>query len=297
MQAFEIYGPYGTRGYVRTSLTYTHTLLDSLYVVHELRLPTDPPPTEDGCPIPLHTSELPSGRNIVQESDGTWRNIFTDEYDSVTAEPILHSCPCVGYAIQEHPLPGKIKNPKDYLDQIRAANAHPSLMRELQLGNSVTLPDGSTLHGPPRRPGRKLVILGDTYDPSPIAELARDAHLLVHEATNSHLPALDSATKAEDTYESVEERTKSRGHSTPQMAGAFAKAIGAKRLVLNHFSSRYKADQDVVDGVDVDPSTLVASKIMMAIRDLAIDSYGSNNVTCARDFMSVDIEVPNEDDE
>jgi ribonuclease BN (tRNA processing enzyme) len=36
--------------------------------------------------------------------------------------------------------------------------------------------------------------------------------------------------------------TLNHGHSTPEVAGEFAKRIKARRLVLNHFSPRYKGD-------------------------------------------------------
>lgn len=153
-----------------------------------------------------------------------------------------------------------------------------SAMRTLQTGGSVTLSDGTVLEGPQRRPGRRMVILGDTYDPSPIVPLAQNADLLIHEATNAHLPTLDPATKVEDTFESVQTRTMSRGHSTPQMAGAFASRIGARRLVLNHFSARYAGDEK-------DESVAV----MNGIRELAKNEFGGP-IVCARDFMSFDVE-------
>lgn len=218
----------------------------------------------------------------MQSTDGTWRSIYADAAITVSAAPIYHSVPCVGYVLEESPVPGKI-DAKLYLPELKRTGASPSLMRTLQQGEAVTLPDGTVLQGPPKRPGRKLAVLGDTYDPSPIAALAQGADVLVHEATNAHLPGVDPDTKPEDTFESVEARTKSRGHSTPQMAGAFANATGARQLVLNHFSARYKGDDDVDEQ---------SAKVMGAIRHLAVESYGSEAVVCARDFMTINVDLP-----
>ena len=278
-QVIEIYGPTGTRAYVCNGLTLTHTILGSPYVVHELRFPTDPC-FGDMTAASLHTSELLTGRNILQV-DGVWQNIFTSDLVSVSAAPILHSVPCVGYVVKEHPIPGKI-DPAKYKPDLIRTKTPLSILRRLQLGESIELSDGTVLCGPPRRPGRKLVILGDTYDPSPIATLAEDTDILIHEATNAHLPGIDSNTKPDDTFESVETRTKSRGHSTPQMAGAFASRIRAKQLVLNHFSARYAGDNDVNEE---------SQKIMGAIAELARKNF-TGQVTCARDLMSVDVELP-----
>lgn len=209
--------------------------------------------------------------------------MYHDTIVSVSAAPILHSVPCVGYVVTEAPIPGKME-PAKYIPHLKRTKTPMSVMSHLQQGESIELSDGTVLQGPLKRPGRKLVILGDTYDPSPIAELASSADLLIHEATNAHLPALDSHTKAEDTFESVEARTKSRGHSTPQMAGAFAARIRARHLVLNHFSARYPGNDDV------DPT---AKTIMEGIARLA-EEHHSGKITCARDFMSFDVDVPQE---
>ena len=279
LQPLEIYGPLGTRAYVRNGLKLTYTLLDGTYVVHELRFPEDPKGETENSPSPsqgLHPSESPDGRNIPRV-DGKWVEIFKDDIISVSAAPIFHSVPCVGYVVQEAPVQGKV-DPKLYIPHLKRTKTDMSLMREIQKGNTVTLADGTVLEGPPREPGRKIVILGDTHDPSPIEELAKEADVIVHEATNAHLPGVDNRVKTEDTYESVEERTKSRGHSTPQMAGRFAKRIGARNLFLNHFSSRYSGGDDES-----------SRTIMEAIRQLAVVEFGGGEVVCAKDLMSVEI--------
>lgn len=249
------------------------------YVVHELRFPTDPP-DGDQIELPRHTSELSSGHNIPQVA-GVWKDIFKDDFVSVSAGPILHSVPCVGYVIQEAPVPGKI-DPENYIPSLRRTKTPMSVMSRLQQGESVELSDGTVLRGPPRRPGRKIVILGDTYNPSAIADMACSPDLLVHEATNAHLPGIDQTTKDIDTFESVEARAKSRGHSTPQMAAAFATRIGARRLVLNHFSPRYPGD----DNVNVD-----ARAIMEGIANLAREQF-TGEIICARDLMTVEVNLP-----
>lgn len=245
--------------------------------MHELRFPTDP--VGDFTALPLNAAELP-GRDIPQ-TNGHWPEVFADELVTVSAAPILHSAPCVGYVINERPVPGKM-DPKEYIPAIKRTKTPMTVMRQLQQGESVELADGTMLHGPPRRPGRKLVILGDTYDPSPIASIAIDADLLIHEATNAHLPGVDPTTKEDDTYQSVEAKAKSHGHSTPQMAGAFARRIRAKALVLNHFSARYAGDDDVNEET---------AQVMRAIGSLAAGEFGGE-VVCARDLMSLDISLP-----
>ena len=103
------------------------------------------------------------------------------------------------------------------------------------ISSSYTQPTHPPL--PPKtgpKQGRKVVICGDTSDASGIAELARDCDILVHEATNAFLLPFDKGT-----YMDVERFAKAHGHSTPQMAGHFAHRVGAKRLVMTHFSPRY----------------------------------------------------------
>jgi len=84
----------------------------------------------------------------------------------------------------------------------------------------------------PRR-GRKLVISGDTRPCAALVEAAKDADLLVHEATFS---------------DDEQERALETKHSSGREAGRVAHEARVRRLVLTHVSSRY----------DVDPSKLLA---------------------------------------
>ena len=105
------------------------------------------------------------------------------------------------------------------------------LWGRIHRGESVTLDDGrvieaSVLVGDPRR-GRRLVITGDTRPSDRTVEAARDADILVHEATFGD----EDAARALET-----------GHSTAREAATVAERAGVRRLVLTHFSARYSRD-------------------------------------------------------
>ena len=159
-------------------------------------------------------------------------------------------------------------------------------------------PDGTELHTrdflEPPRPGRKIVIMGDTCEGKHIAPLAQDCDLLVHEATNAYFPDTDGDGGSgfnigpKSTYQRVERDTFKHGHSTPQMAGAFAASVSARRLILSHFSPRYRGDDD-----------LPHMKVMWSIEDMARRQNvhsggllgGGNDVVAAWDQLCVSVRL------
>lgn len=131
-------------------------------------------------------------------------------------------------------------------------------------------------------PMRKLVILGDTYDPLGIVPLcvSPPPSLLVHEATDAHI-SRDVDYNARRSPEEVKKKVLARGHSMPTMAGAFAKSISAERLVLNHIGSRFPASRFANDH---------RSAVISEIERQATEAWGSGRqAMAAYDFMQVHI--------
>lgn len=143
------------------------------------------------------------------------------EVHSVWAE---HSIPSLAYALIEKPRPGRF-HPEKAMD---LGVPKGPLWSMLQKGMSIKLPNGRTVRpedvlGPPR-PGRKIVYAGDTRPSDRIMELAKDADVLIHEATFS---------------DEMVDRAKEDGHSTPSEAAEVALKAGVKLLILTHISARY----------------------------------------------------------
>lgn len=171
--------------------------------------------------VHLGFERMPFGLSFETASGGT--EIDRRDY-RIRAVAVKHRTPALGWVIEEPQRPG-------VFDRERAvALGVPvgPLFGALQRGESVTTPAGETVHPSdvlgPARPGRKVVFSGDTRPCDALVDAARDADVLVHEATFT---------------EADRERAIETSHSTALEAGTIAARAGARRLVLTHLSSRY----------------------------------------------------------
>lgn len=147
---------------------------------------------------------------------------------AITAFGVDHrGARAVGYSLAEHERKGRF-NP----DLARELGVPEGPMwGEIHRGRPVTLDDGrvidpSMLVGAPR-PGRRVVLTGDTRPCGATVDAARGADLLVHEATFG---------------DEEHERAVETGHSTAREAAAVARDAGVETLLLTHFSARYSRD-------------------------------------------------------
>jgi len=163
------------------------------------------------------------------------------DYDLLTL-PVAHAVPSLGFALVEHPRPGRF--------DVEAADALgvPSGPERglLQAGESVTLSDARVITpdevlGAPR-PGRKVVLSGDTAPAATVLEAARGAEVLVHEAT---------------FLEDERERAQETGHATAQEAAELARAADVALLALTHLSNRYFGPEAAREARTIFPETVV----------------------------------------
>jgi len=155
----------------------------------------------------------------------------------VAAFPVDHRVTAYGYAFAEDDRPGRF--------DAAAARAlgiseGPDFGR-LQRGEQVGDVRAEQVVGPVR-PGRRIVISGDTRPCQTLEVYAHGADLLVHDATFLE----DERVRARET-----------AHSTAGEAARLAKEAGVRLLALTHLSTRYFA-RDVRDEARaVFPATVV----------------------------------------
>jgi ribonuclease Z len=141
----------------------------------------------------------------------------------VRAFQVEHSARAFGYALVEEERPGRF----DPEEAKRLGVEEGPDFATLQRGERVEGSAGPVVPGDvmgESRPGRTLVITGDTAPCRATVEAARGAELLVHDASFAE----EEAQRAADT-----------GHSTVGQAAAVARQAEVKLLALVHISSRY----------------------------------------------------------
>ena len=135
-----------------------------------------------------------------------------------------HGVPAVSYCFEEEMRPGRFNKSK----ALELGVPEGPLFGKLQRGNSITI-KGNRIITPdmvlgPSRPGRKIVISGDTRPLESIISFAKHADVLIHEATFSS---------------DLEDLALEYGHTTARQAAEIARKAEVDQLYLVHISPRY----------------------------------------------------------
>ena len=165
--------------------------------------------------------------------------------DDVTVEtiPLDHRIPCTGFLFRERKRQRKLI--KDVIEQLNIPVAYYTAIKK---GSSYTAPDGtfydngvlSTDSDAPKT----YCYCSDTMPNEKYFTQIAGTDLLYHEATFLH----NMLDRALETH-----------HTTSLQAGEIAKTYHAKRLLIGHFSARYKAlDELLEEAQSVFPNTELA---------------------------------------
>lgn len=193
----DIYGPSGLSDYLQACQRYSHTHFS--------------------YPIKVHKNQ-----------PGV---IYEDEEYTVSCGRLEHRVTAFGYRVTEKDRPGQFN-----VGKAKEQGIPPGpLYGQLKRGETVTLPDGRQFNGAEfcglPQVGRTIAYCTDTVYCEGAVELARDADVLIHEATFAH-------QDAQMAYD--------RLHSTSTMAAQVALRAGVKQLLMTHFSPRYAPGNDIV---------------------------------------------------
>ena len=175
----------------------------------------------------------------------------------MTGERLKHRVLTYGYCVTERDRPGRFR-----VEEAKALGipAGP-LYGRLKRGETIILPDGRQVDGAtlcdPQETGRRIVYCTDTIYSENAVKLARDADVLIHEATFA---------------QQDEELAQQSMHSTTVMAAEVAAQAGVKQLIITHFSPRY------IPGQRITPDDLLREARAVF-----------PNTEMARDFLTVEV--------
>ena len=182
-----------------------------------------------------------------------WHEVHTTQHEllyensvlEVWSVPLRHRVPTAGFLFREKPAglnvdKGAIERYGLGIAQITAAKRGEDVV----LSDGRVVPNGELTYIPWEP--RSYAYLSDTNYSGKAVSLVSGVDLLYHEATYA---------------DDMRSEAKARGHATTLQAARAAVESGAKRLIVGHFSSRYKDEGALVEECrTVFPETYLAEE-------------------------------------
>lgn len=157
--------------------------------------------------------------------------IYSDNKLEILTIPLKHRVPCCGFLFREKPPPLNLRKDVTDLYEIPVKE-----LPGIKSGNDYETGPGNVIPNkmltlPPVKP-RSLAYCTDTKYTESILPLIHKVDILYHEATYMH---------------NMVEQASETGHSTALQAGMIARKASAGKLIIGHFSARYKTTMDLVE--------------------------------------------------
>lgn len=171
--------------------------------------------------------------------------VYEDDAITVTAFPLYHRIPCVGYLFSEKPKPRHLIG-----DMTRYLQIPVSKLHGIKHGEDYIRPDGTVV------PNSHI-----TTDPDPSVSYAYCSDTLYDERVAAAVAGVDMLYHEATYVEADRVKAHDRGHSTAAEAARIALMAGARRLMLGHYSKSYEnEDRHLEEATAIFPNTLLANE-------------------------------------
>ncbi len=180
--------------------------------------------------IRLSQSHIDYDIQIVEVTLTGVEQLFRTSKFTVDAFPVNHRIACMGFLIKETPRPINIR--KDIIGEYQMSIAEIKSVKagqDLVRGDKRIPNENLTL---PRRRSRSYAYCADTQIAGWSKDHLHKIDLLYHEATY---------------LDAMREQAQARGHTTALEAAELAKSLEVGKLVIGHYSSRYRSVDALVD--------------------------------------------------
>ncbi|MBK9321204.1 MAG: ribonuclease Z [Bacteroidetes bacterium] len=169
--------------------------------------------------------------------------LLEDEDIYVRTVVLNHRIPCTGFIFGEKPRPRRLK-----VDKLQEYNIPFTQYSRIKSGENFTDGEGTIIRNEELTedsiPPRRYAYCSDTIYMPELAETVKGVDLLYHEATFLH---------------DLKERANATFHSTAKEAASIALEAGVGKLLIGHFSARYKQlDAFLEEATAIFPNTDLA---------------------------------------
>ncbi|MFH1376099.1 MAG: MBL fold metallo-hydrolase [Candidatus Woesearchaeota archaeon] len=183
-----------------------------------------------------------NAKEIIKES-----KIIDTKHFEIRAKPVSHSTHCLAYSFKEK---DKRRINLEYTKKFGLTK--DPLLGKLQQGKTIIYkkkkitPEKGTI----LIPGKKITFITDVKNSKDLIKFAQNSDLLILESTLSD----DLKKEAAKTM-----------HLTAKQAAEIAKAAKAKKLILTHFSQRYRSTRELEEQAKSIFKNTEAAKDFMSI--------------------------------
>lgn len=157
--------------------------------------------------------------------------LYEDQHVTVRSFPVKHKIPTTGFKIT-----GGTKKRKLLRDKIEAYNVPKHLRAGISDGKDYRKENGDIV------PNELL-----TTEPEPFRHYAFCADTIYRKDLVPFLKGVDLMYHEASFLKEDEKKAKEHLHSTAEQAAMIAKEAGAGKLLIGHFSSKYRDDQAFLD--------------------------------------------------